>query len=74
MPRPVRNDVPKAGQETVTIRYLRIRKGTFDEILKASVGKIGARVIGMWKVEYTGVPGEASKESPDYDEVYMSTR
>lgn len=81
LPRPVRNGVPQAGQEIVTIRYFRIRKGTFDEFLKVSVEgvwpffeKIGARVIGMWKVDYAGVPGEASKESPDYDEVYLSTR
>ena len=75
--------VPHEGRERMICvgRYFRIRKGTFDEFLKVSVEgvwpffeKIGARVTGMWKVEYTGVPGEASKESPDYDEVYLSTR
>ena len=65
----------------VTLRYFRIRKGTFDQFLKASAEdvwpyyeKIGARVIGMWKVipppEGDGQPVAAR----DYDEVYLSTR
>jgi hypothetical protein len=80
-PHPVRNNIAQPGEEIVTIRYFRIRKGTFDHFLKASqedvwpfFDKIGARVIGMWKVfPAEGVPGQA-KESPDYDEVYLSTR
>jgi hypothetical protein len=80
-PRAVRNDVAQAGQEVVTLRYFRIKKGAFDQFLKASQDdvwpyfeKIGARVIGMWKVvEPEGVEG-ASKVSKDYDEVYLSTR
>ena len=77
----VRNDVAQAGQEVVTLRYFRIKKGAFPQFLKASqedvwpyFEKIGARVIGMWKVvEPEGVEG-ASKVSNDYDEVYLSTR
>jgi hypothetical protein len=56
-PQPVRNDVAQGGEEVITIRYFRIKKGTFEQFLKASqedvwpyFDKIGARVIGMWKV------------------------
>jgi hypothetical protein len=80
-PRPVRNDVARPSDEIITIRYFRIKKGTFDQFLKASqddvwpyFDKIGARVIGMWKVfQAEGVEGQP-KPSPDYDEVYLSTR
>jgi hypothetical protein len=80
-PKAVRNDVAQPGEEIITIRYFRIKKGTFDQFLKASqedvwpyFDKIGARVIGMWKVfEAEGVEGQ-SKSNPDYDEVYLSTR
>ncbi len=79
--RPVRNDVAQAGEEVVTIRYFRIKRGTFDQFLKASqedvwpfFDKIGARMIGMWQVvEAEGVEGQA-KSSPEYDEVYLATR
>ena len=54
---PVRNLAPQAGQEITTIRYWKIRKGTFTQFLKASQDgiwpyfeKIGARIVGMWKV------------------------
>jgi hypothetical protein len=80
-PQPVRNDVAQGGEEVITIRYFRIKKGTFEQFLKASqedvwpyFDKIGARVIGMWKVfEAEGMEGQ-SKSSNDYDEVYLSTR
>ena len=80
-PLSVRNDVAQAGKEVVTLRYFRIKKGTFDQFLKASqedvwpyFEKIGARVIGMWKVvEPEGVEG-AAKAPKDYDEVYLSPR
>jgi len=75
---PVRNLSPQAGQEIVTIRYWKIRKGTFPQFLKASQDgiwpyfeKIGARIVGMWQV----IPPPDGKEaSPDYDEVYLTTR
>ena len=81
VPQPVRNDVAQPGEEIITIRYFRIKKGTFDQFLKASqedvwpfFDKLGARVIGMWKVfPAEGVEGQA-KPSNDYDEVYLSTR
>jgi hypothetical protein len=80
-PRAVRNDVAQPGEEIITIRYFRIKKGTFNQFLKASqedvwpyFDKIGARVIGMWKVIDTeGVAGQ-SQSNNDYDEVYLSTR
>jgi hypothetical protein len=80
-PKPVRNNVAQPGEQIITIRYFRIKKGTFDQFLKASqedvwpfFDKIGARVIGMWKVfPAEGVEGQA-KENPGYDEVYLSTR
>jgi len=81
LPRPVRNDVAQPGEEIVTLRYFRIKKGTFDQFLKASVEgvwpyfeKLGSRVIGMWQViTPAGVDG-ATPASKDYDEVYLSTR
>jgi len=80
-PRPVRNNVAQPGQEVTTLRYFKIKKGTFDQFLKASVEgvwpyfeKIGARVIGMWKVVTPeGVAG-GPQASSDYDEVYLMTR
>ena len=80
-PHPVRNDVAQPGEEIVTLRYFRIKKGSFDEFLKDSIEgvwpyfeKLGSRVIGMWKViAPAGVEG-APPENKDYDEVYLSTR
>ncbi|MEQ1783587.1 MAG: NIPSNAP family protein [Hyphomonadaceae bacterium] len=75
---PVRNLSPVPGQEITTIRYWKIKKGTFPQFLKASQDgiwpyfeKIGARIVGMWQV----IPPPNGKEaSPDYDEVYLTTR
>jgi hypothetical protein len=78
-PRPVRNDVAQPGEEIVTLRYFKIKKGTFPEFLKASqegvwpyFEKIGSRVVGMWQVIHP--PVDTVKDSPDYDEVYLMTR
>jgi hypothetical protein len=75
---PVRNQIPQAGEEITTIRYWKIKKGSFPEFLTASqtgvwpfFEKIGARVVGMWLVT-PGPDGKAA--SPDYDEVYLMTR
>lgn len=75
---PVRNVSPIPGEEITTIRYWKIKKGTYPQFLKASQDgvwpyfeKIGARIVGMWVV----VPPPGGKEaSPDYDEVYLTTR
>ena len=75
----VRNAAAQPGEEIITLRYWRIDKGTFDQFLQASIDgvwpwyeKVGARVVGQWKVIY---PERATDvESADYDEVYMMTR
>ena len=77
----VRNNVAQPADEIVTLRYFRIKKGTFDQFLKASVEgvwpffeKIGSRTLGMWKViEPENVEG-LQRTNKDYDEVYMITR
>ncbi|MBU6320693.1 MAG: hypothetical protein KGS00_13705 [Alphaproteobacteria bacterium] len=74
----VRHLEAKNGDEILTLRYFRIRKGSFPQFLEASQSgiwpfyeKIGARIIGMWKV----IPSPGEPESAkDYDEVYLSTR
>ena len=75
---PVRNLAAQPGEEIVTIRYWKIRKGTFPQFLEASESgiwpffeKIGARIVGMWQVI---PPPEGKEASPDYDEVYLTTR
>jgi hypothetical protein len=75
---PVRNLGPQAGEEIVTIRYWKIKKGTFPQFLQASQAgiwpffeKIGARIVGMWQVI---PPPDGREASPDYDEVYLTTR
>lgn len=81
-PHPVRNNVAQQGDEIVTLRYFKIKKGSFDEFLRVSVEgvwpyfeKLGSRVIGMWKViTPTGVDGAPPAENKDFDEVYLSTR
>jgi hypothetical protein len=68
---PVRNLAAQPGEEIVTIRYWKIKKGTFPQFLEASkrgiwpfFEKIGARIVGMWQV----IPPPDGKEaSPDYD-------
>lgn len=81
IPRPVRNDVAQPGEEIVTLRYFKIKKGTFDQFLKASVEgvwpyfeKIGARIVGMWKVVAPEGVADGPQASKDYDEVYLLTR
>jgi hypothetical protein len=81
-PRPVRNDVARPGEEIVTLRHFRIRKGTFEQFLKASqegvwpyFEKLGSRVIGMWVETFPVVDGRpVGQESPDHDDVYLMTR
>lgn len=75
---PVRNLEAQSGEEIVTIRYWKIKKGTFPQFLEASqtgvwpfFEKIGARIVGMWQVI---PPPDGRDTSPDYDEVYLTTR
>ncbi len=78
-PWPVRNDVAWSGQEIVTLRYWKIKKGSFEQFHRESVEgvwpyfeKVGARVVGQWKVVHPEASGR--EESPDHDEVLMMTR
>jgi hypothetical protein len=80
-PRPVRNNVAQPGEEVVTLRYFKIKKGSFDQFLKASVEgvwpyfeKIGARIVGMWKVVTPEGVADGPQASKDFDEVYLMTR
>lgn len=75
---PVRHLEATSGEEILTLRYFRIRKETFPQFLEASqrgvwpfYEKIGARIVGMWKVIPS--PGEPGSDR-EYDEVYLSTR
>ncbi len=75
---PVRNLTVQPGEEITTIRYWKIKKGAYPQFLEASqkgvwpfFEKIGARIVGMWLV----IPGPNQQSaSPDYDEVYLTTR
>ena len=78
---PVRNAIAEPGQEIVTLRYWQVQKGSYDAFFQASVEgvwpyfeKIGARVVGQWKVIYPPPPACERKEHPDYDEILMMTR
>lgn len=80
-PRPVRYDAPLPGEEIMTLRYWKIAKGSFDRFHALSrdgvwpfFSKLGARVIGQWRLIYPGPPASERKESPDYDEVMMISR
>jgi hypothetical protein len=80
-PRAVRNEVAQPSDEVVTLRYFRIKKGTFDQFLKVSMEgvwpyfeKIGSRPIGMWKVFEPANVEDLAKTTKDYDEVYLMTR
>lgn len=75
---PVRNQAARPGDPITTLRYFKIKPGTFGEFLAASQNgvwpyfeKIGARVVGMWRV--VPAPGEAAP-LPKFEEVYLVTR
>ncbi|MEI7931962.1 MAG: hypothetical protein WCI21_02755, partial [Alphaproteobacteria bacterium] len=75
---PVRNLAAQKGEEIVTIRYFKIKKGSFPQFLTVSQNgvwpyfeKIGARIVGMWQV----IPDpEGASVAADYDEAYLMTR
>jgi hypothetical protein len=88
----VRNQVAQPGQPVTTMRHWKIKKGGFPQFLKASqegvwpyFEKIGARVVGMWKV-LNVIPDDKAggmqnsgyqvlaDNGKDYDEVYLVTR
>ncbi len=76
--KPVRNDVAQPGREIAVLRYWKIKKGGYEEFRRVSeegvwpfFEKIGARIVGMWKVV---PPPDQEELSPDWDEVYLLTR
>ncbi len=73
----------RAGEnsEIAVLRYFKIKKGTYPEVLRLSregiwpcYERAGVRIVGMWQGIYPGIPGEVKKASPDYDEAYLLTR
>ena len=79
-PHPVRNDTAAKYDEIVTLRYSKIKKGTFPLWLKVSqegvwpyFEKLGARIVGAWQVVPVAEVNGA-KSSPEYDEIYLMTR
>lgn len=85
---PVRSARARRGEEIVTLRHFRIRKGTFEEFNRLSrdgvwpyFEKIGARVVGQWQRVYPAPGGldrsgteTGATEGPDFDEAYMMVR
>ena len=85
---PVRSARSRPGEEIVTLRYFRIRKGTSEEFSRLSregvwpyFEKNGARIVGQWRRVYP-TPEELDRrgtevgatENRDFDEVYMMAR
>lgn len=81
IPYPVRNDTATLSDEIVTIRYSKIKKGTFPLWLKVSqegvwpyFERLGVRVVGAWLVVAPeSIPGVEPRPT-DYDEIYLMTR
>lgn len=79
-PNPVRNDVPRLGQqEIVMMRHAYLEAGSYEYWYEQSsekvwpyVEKIGVRPVGQWRVLY--LPNSAAQESEDYDEVFILVR
>ena len=81
LPYPVRNDTATRYDEMVTIRYSRIKKGTFPVWLKVSqegvwpyFERLGVRVVGAWLVTAPPQVEGVSPTPDDYDEIYLMTR
>ncbi|MDA1371996.1 MAG: hypothetical protein O2971_14685 [Proteobacteria bacterium] len=74
-----RLDRAQPGDEILTLEYLRITKGTFEEYSAVTrnriwpyLEKLGGRAVGQWRVVY--LPNSQAVENEDYDEVYNLTR
>ena len=75
-PRPVRNDIARAGGEFLVLRHQKLEKGTHERFFELSrdgvwplFEKIGSRVVGQWQVVHPEGGG-----SPDFDEGYRLAR
>lgn len=81
-PMPVRHDVPRPDEGFLTLRYWRLERGSYDEFWRLSAEglwpffeKMGARIVGTWRVVVPPGGEEAGmREHPDYEEVYMLVR
>ncbi len=85
---PVRSARARRGEEIVTLRHFRIRKGTFEEFSRLSregvwpyFEKNGTRIVGQWRRVYPtpdaldrGGTALGATETADFDEVYMMAR
>lgn len=80
-PHSVRNQMPVAGEEVSILRTWKIKKGTYDEFYRRSeeeiwpfFEKIGARIVGMWRVDPVAIDPTRPSAARDYDEVVLLTR
>lgn len=78
-PIPVRLDRAQPGDEILTLEYLKISKGAFEEYSAITrnriwpyLEKVGGRAVGQWRVAY--LPNSQGVEDEEYDEVYNLTR
>jgi hypothetical protein len=77
----VRHDVAQSGEAILTLRYFKVRKGSYPEFVAVSregvwpfFEKIGARVVGMWQVIHPADTNRGAAAVADYDEVWLLTR
>ena len=68
-PTPVRHDVAKPGRETLVLRNHRLQAGGHEQFYQASrddvwpyFERMGARVVGQWKVMRTDAPAPQGQE------------
>ncbi len=87
-PRPVRNDIARAGEEFLVLRHQKLEKGAHERFFELSregvwpyFEKNGTRIVGQWRRVYPtpdaldrGGTAVGATESADLDEVYMMAR
>ena len=76
-PRPVRNEVNRAGTEVLVFRHQKLHKGGHEAYFRLSrdgvwpwFEKIGSRIVGQWRV----IHPDGSPEDPEYDHGYRLAR
>ena len=77
LPRPVRNEIPQAGEEVLVLRHQKLLKGGHEAYFRLSregvwpwFEKIGSRIVGQWKV----IHPDGSAEDREYDSGYRLAR
>jgi hypothetical protein len=75
MPRPVRNDRPRAARELLVLRHHQLRRGGHEEFYRLSADNVwpyfernGARIVGQWRIE------SGATSSANSDDVYRLVR